>query len=152
MIKRVFIVERGQVDQHGDRIIIEGLKLPKGKIPITVGFQAHHQPVGIAEVYIEDGVVKANAEIHPQFIHLFPSVGIKPIEAADNDQGGVDMKQCELLALGVSPHPNMDLGIKKISDQAQVYRCNMIADVCMASCPSKEDKTKCPNVKLTTNG
>lgn|SRR5574339_42892 len=153
MIKRTFIVERGVPDIHGDRILIEGIKLPpKGAIVITQDFQAHKSPVGIGKVYIEDGVLKCDAEINEHFVQRFPSIGIRPIEAVDNDHGGVDVKSSELVSLAVSLHPNMDKDIKMICDQKQVYKCSLLAESCMVNCPSPEDKTLCKHVKIKCNG
>ena len=152
MIKRTFILERGMYDQHNDRVIVSGIKIPEGRITITQGFQAQLPHIGVAKVYVEDNVLKCDAEIHEDFIHLFPSIGFKPIKFCDNLMGGMDMQECDLTSLAVSPHPNMDKEIKRICDQKQVMVCSKLADKCMSECPSPEDKTICPNVKLKCYG
>lgn len=152
MIKRVFILERGMLDMHNDRVIIEGIKFPKEKMTITQEFRANLPPIGIGTVFIEDGVLKCDAEIAPEFTVCFPSIGFRKIRWAKNQFGGVDMQECELVALGVSRHPNHDIGIKKICDQGQYMKCTKLYDDCVANCPSKDDKTICPNVKLKTSG
>ena len=153
MIKRTFIVERGMYDQHHDRVIISGMSLPEsGTLVITQDFKPNLPPVGVAKVYIEDGVLKADAEMNEMFVQAYPSIGFRPIEAVDNELGGVDMKQCELLALAVSFYPNMDSEIKRICDQRQVLVCSRLATDCLKKCEHPDDKTLCPNVKVKCYG
>src|SRR5678810_122639 len=101
MIKRTFIIERGVPDCHGDVILLSGIKLPeKGMIVITHEFNPTHKPLGIGRVYIEDGVLKCDAELADErYVTAYPSVGIRPIWAEDNDHG-VSMKECQLLGVG----------------------------------------------------
>jgi len=152
MIKRTFIVERGMLDTNNDRVIVSGVKLPKEKVTITQEFKPNLSPIGVGTVYVEDGVLKCDAEMHEDFIVLYPSIGFKPIRFDKNQFGGVDMQECELIALAVCRQPNMDEGIKRICDQRQVLKCSKLAHDCIENCPNKEDKELCPNVKLKCYG
>lgn len=152
MIKRTFILERGVPDRNNDRIVLSGMKLPENHITITQSFKPNLMPIGVGRVYLDNHMIKCEAEIDESFVHHFPSVGIKPILAKDNDIGGVDMLECEFISIALSPFPNTDEGIKRVCDQRQIIRCSQPAHECFNHCEHESDRTQCHHAKLDCNG
>lgn len=152
MIKRTFILERGIPDKAGDRIILTGMKLPENHLTITNSFKPNLMPIGVGRVYLDNHMLKCEAELDESFVHFFPSVGVKPIKAVDNNLGGVDWAESELVSIALSPFPNMDEGIKRICDQMQIIKCSRNAEHCFNNCDHMDDRSKCPHAKIDSNG
>jgi hypothetical protein len=74
-MKVTFIVESGNVDCNGDRIMPGAIKnLPK-EVLVTKGFNTH-TPITKAEVFEENGIIKATAEIPDELLNLKPSFSL----------------------------------------------------------------------------
>lgn len=115
-MKHTFTVETGKADQEGNAVTFETL-VPK-KVALTNGFDFEN-PIGEADIFLEEGVIKATTEIPDDFLDGYPAIGfkIKEGDTIPNDDGGVTYKNVEILSIGVVVGPNVDPAIKTFREQ-----------------------------------
>jgi len=73
-----FVIETGERDANGDKIDLNGLKIPSDKVPILKDFDAL-KFVGEATVFMEGGILKATADIPKRLLGCYPAIGYTPI-------------------------------------------------------------------------
>lgn len=112
-----FVIETGERDANGDKIDLNGLKIPSDKVPILKDFDAL-KFVGEATVFMEGGILKATADIPKRLLGCYPAIGYTPIvRKKTNLSFESDILESRLNVIGVSAKPNIDPAIKKINEQ-----------------------------------
>lgn len=106
------IVEKGNIGKDNTKIDPKGVQASVRPVRINLGFN-DKQVVGTAELFIEDGMVKANMTLFKdEYDHMYPSVGYKIIE-----QKGDVITKAWILVIGLSENKNFDESIKSIGEQ-----------------------------------
>ena len=109
------IIEKGEPGTDNVKVDFNGMSF-KNPIPITLGFD-NRKVIGKAEVFIEDGVMKANMKIDDDVdINVFPAIGFSSISCRQNGDI-LEVEQMNLYTIGISHQPNCDKSIKSISEQ-----------------------------------
>ena len=117
MKKVKFIVETGQADSNGDIIKIDGLQV-KDKTILTKDFDISH-PIGECDVFKEDGVLKAEAQLSDEMSNAYPAIIFQIISSEPNEHGGRTIKAAKLMGVSLCQSPNADPNIKKIDEQLE---------------------------------
>lgn len=105
-----FIAEMGTM-ADGSRINIEGLQFPN-RVPLTVNFDKTNT-IGEAEVWVEDGVLKARADVKEDFKGLYPAVGVQIIKQSV-ENGVRHLLETKLHQISLNHSPNADKNIQPI--------------------------------------
>lgn len=116
MKKVTFVIEAGNVDIHGDILKIEGVKIPD-KVHLLRNFDHSAVPIGKCEVFKEDGVLKAEAEIPDELLNAYPAIGFSCLSHHKDENGNTVIDDAKLLCVSLCDQPNADPSIKRISDQ-----------------------------------
>lgn len=117
MKKVKFIVEAGQVDSNGDIIKLDGLQV-KDKTLLTKDFDISH-PIGKCDVFKEDGVLKAEAELPEEMLNAYPAISFQILSSEPNKHGGRTIKEAKLMDVSLCQSPNADPNIKRIDEQLE---------------------------------
>lgn len=105
------------VVETGINCRIAGINISKEKYPIYEEFDTSKPIIAEGRVFIEDGMLKCEAEIPYDFMYTFPAiqVGLRDGEK-DIDPSG-RLNQCALMNIGVTFGPLKDRTIKNIFEQ-----------------------------------
>lgn len=109
-----FIVEAGNVDVNGDKIMPGAIKnLPKSVL-VTKDFDVY-SPITKADVFEENGVIKATAEIPDYLLGLTPAIGFSILKS--HNEGDIRIiDEAKIYCVGLVGK-NADPSIKSIRDQ-----------------------------------
>ena len=117
-MKCTFIVETNKPDSNGDIINFEGLAI-KDKTPILRAFN-NAQVLGQASLKVEGEYLIAEAEILDRFeneiLDTYPAIGFKILQEHKEGSNRI-IDNAKVLAVGLSPQPNVNPDIKTIRDQ-----------------------------------
>jgi len=127
-MKMTFIVETGKVDSNGDKLVIAGIKNLNETIPLQRDFHPNLQ-IGDCTLHIEDGVLKATADLKKEHYTLFPALGyeVDKGEARYNKKKNqTEIRSCKIFAVGLHASRNTDHEVRTIGEQLENGQAKII--------------------------
>ena len=108
-------IESGEAGTDNVKVVITGIEI-KNPVPITLDFE-NRRIIGRAEVFIKDGVLKANMNLAKDIdLDCFPAIGFSRISS--NQTGEIlEVQESKLYSVGICNKANCDESIKSIGDQ-----------------------------------
>ena len=116
MKKVKFVIEDGSIDALGNKVSIDGMQVPNKKVLLTRDFDVT-KPIGRCDVFKEDGLLKAEAEIPDELIDAYPAISFKILDFEAGDDGLMNITDARLSGVSLCWRPNTNPSIKKISEQ-----------------------------------
>ncbi len=109
-----FVAERGNKGDDNVEVDLYGIKnLPKFVIITAEDFTT---AIGTGKVFIDNSVLKVEADLREQDFHLYPTIGFESI-VEETINGFVLIRESELHTISLQPNPNTDSQIKTILEQ-----------------------------------
>ena len=108
-------IESGEAGTDNVKVVIAGIEI-KNPVPITLNFDSR-RIIGKAEVFIKDGVLKANMNLNKDIdLDCFPAIGFSSISSTQNGEI-LEVQESKLYSVGICKKANCDESIKSIGDQ-----------------------------------
>jgi hypothetical protein len=114
-----FVIETGEIDSENNIVIVDGVEC-KNHTPVSLNFDMD-KIICLAKVIMEDGVIKAEADIDEKYFELYPAIGIEGIKEHINESGGITWDKTKLHHIGLCVAKNVDSRIKTIEKQIKEY-------------------------------
>lgn len=114
MITKTFILTTDRVDEVGDIIISEGIKINNDHPPKILLEFVPHNVIGIFKgIRCAGGRSVATVDFYENhnISGMYPAIGYKEIKSHIVD-GVKYIDECEIFAIGLSRTPNMNLAIR----------------------------------------
>ena len=116
-----FIIESGEIDSGNNIVMVDGVEF-KNHTPVSLNFDMD-KIICLADVFKENGVIMAEADIDEEYFDLYPATGIQGLEENINESGGLTWNKTKLHHIGLCVGKNVDTRIKSIREQIKEQNC-----------------------------